>query len=407
MIVLRKIALILLILFIFVVPTEKIVLIPGLGSLARVVGASAMLIWILSISLGERFHTIKPFHTIFFIFILWNAASFFWSADIAATLERIITWVQLGLLVVLIWDLLDNKTLTDYGMQAYVLGAMSGACGIIYNFLGSTEFVYGRYSAAGQHSVNIGLILALGIPLAWYLILQNTQNSTVARSLRLLNAMYIPIACIGIALTGSRGAMVASLPAILFIIPTLRTLPLWAKLFSALIAAGGVYAGYLLVPKASLERLGTAYTELTGGGNLTGRTQIWKDAYSHFLDNPILGVGSNAYKAVSEYGLVAHNSFLSVLVETGIIGFLLFLTLLAIALISCFHLPRLESRLWRTTLLIWFLGASALTFEHYKSTWLVLALIVGSRYQYTTLGTQESTMHLRPIKLDSKLKIPL
>ena len=381
MIVLRKIALILLVLFMFIVPTEKIVFIPGLGSLARIIGTLAMLTWIVSIFLGGRIRTTKPFHTIFIIFILWNCASLFWSADISATLERIVTWVQLGRLVVLIWDLLDNRTLINIGIQAYVLGALFGAYGIIYNFLGSTEFVYGRYSAAGQHAVNIGLILALGLPLAWYLILQKTQDSRIANSLWLLNVMYIPVACIGIALTGSRGAMVASLPAILFIIPTLGTLPIWAKLFAALTAIGGGYAGYQLVPKASLERLGTAYAELTGGGNLTGRTQIWHDAYSRFLDNPILGVGSNAFKSVSEHGLVAHNSFLSVLVETGLIGLLLFLTLLAIAFISSIHLPKLESRLWRTTLLIWFLGASALTFEHHKPTWLVLALIVTTRYQ--------------------------
>lgn len=372
----------LLVLFIFIVPTEKIVLISGLGSLARVVGALAMLTWFLSIALGEPLRITRPFHKILFIFILWNAASLFWSVDVASTLERIITWVQLGLLVVLIWDLLENKALTNLGIQAYVLGALFGSCGIIYNYLGSTEFEYGRYSAAGQHAVNIGLILALGIPLAWYLIVQKSEQSKTATGLWLLNALYIPVACIGIALTGSRGAMVASLPALLFIIPTLGTLPLWARFFSGLTAIGGVYAGFLLVPQSSLERLGTAYTELTGGGNLTGRTLIWQDAFSRFLDNPVMGVGSNAYKAVSEYGLVAHNSFLSVLVETGLVGLLLFVALVAIAFMSCLRLPLLESRLWRTVLLIWFLGASALTYEHHKPTWLVLALIITSRYQY-------------------------
>lgn len=381
---LRNIALILLVLFIFVVPTEKIVVIPGLGSVARIVGVLAMLTWFLSVILGSPLRSIKPFHTFFFLFILWNCASLFWSVDVVATQERMVTWIQLGLVVVLIWDLLDNKTLTIVAMQAYVLGAMFGACGIIYNYLGSSAFVYGRYSAAGQHSVNIGLILALAIPMAWYLVLQKPQNSTMASVLRLLNIMYLPLACIGIALTGSRGAMIASFPAMLFIMSTLGSLPLWARLISILIGIGGAYTGYLLIPQASIDRLGTAYSELSGGGNLTGRTEIWHDAYLRFLDNPILGVGSDAFATVSEHRLVAHNSFLSVLVETGIVGLLLFITLLTIALISAFKLPKLESSLWRTVLFIWFLGASALTYEHHKPTWLVLALIVTSRYHYAS-----------------------
>jgi len=389
-VVLRNIAVVLLILFIFVVPTEKLVVDPVLGSLAKMVGALAMLTWILSVLLGSPLRSIKPFHAVFFLFILWNAASLFWSVDVAATEGRIITWVLLGLVVVLIWDLLDTRELITIGIQSYVLGAMSAAGGIIYNYLGSTEFVYGRYSAAGQHSVNIGLIIALAIPLAWYLVLQSPQNSKMTAFLRLLNILFLPLACIGIALTGSRGAMVASMPTILFIASTLGGLPVWARLFSALTAIGGAYLGFLLIPQATLDRLGTAYSELSGGGNLTGRTEIWHDAYRRFLDNPILGLGSDAFATVSEHRLVAHNSFLSVLVETGLVGLMLFVTLFVIALICTFNLPKLESRLWRTVLLIWFLGASALTYEHHKPTWLVLALIVSSRYQYKSNNDNNS-----------------
>lgn len=398
MIVLRKIALILLVLFIFIVPTEKVVLIPGLGSIAKIIGVLAMMIWALSIVLGGRLRPTKAFHNILFLFVIWNCASIFWSIDSVATEDRMISWVQLGLLVVLIWDLLDNRTLTNIGIQAFVLGAMVGACGIIYNFLGSTEFVYGRYSAAGQHAVNIGLILALGIPMSWYLMLDRDKNAGLATWLLVLNVLYIPVACIGIALTGSRGAMVASLPAIFFIVSTLGVLPWWARALSALAAMGGIFAGYQLIPESLIQRLGTAYSEITGSGNLTGRTQIWEDAFSRFLDNPILGVGSNAFASISESGLVAHNSFLSVLVETGIIGFLLFLSLFVIALICSFELPKLESRLWKTTLLIWLLGASALTYEHHKPTWLVLALIVSSRYhQPSTDSMVELTPAIKPL----------
>ncbi len=337
-----------------------------------------MLVWVAAVLLEGGVRSLKPFHICFLLFILWNAASIFWTIDEDATLERISTWFQLGILVILIWDLLTNRTLLKTGMQAFVAGALVAACGIIFNFINSTEFVYGRYSAGGQHAVNLGLMMAIGLPMAWYLILDNQIEDRFLKWFKWLNILFFPIVGIAIALTGSRGAMIAAFPAIIFILSTASRLPLWAKLASAIAACGGIYVALLIVPESLFRRLGSAYTELQTGGSLTGRTQIWSDATNRFLDNPILGVGSNAFKSISEHGLVVHNSFLSVFVETGILGGLLFLTTIALALLTVLSLPKLESRLWLAVFFAWFLGASALTFEHQKTTWLVLALMAAA-----------------------------
>ena len=375
----RNIAILLALVFIFVIPSEKILLLPGLGSVARIIGVITMAAWLASVLLRGSIRPVSRFHGVVFLFVLWQTASIFWTVDADATLARAITWVQLALLIVLIWDLITTPMLLTASLQAYVLGAFLSATGIVYNYLNATEFVYGRYSAAGQHSVNLGLILAIGMPIAWYLAIQKQQTYRFDNLLRMINFLYLPVASIGIALTGSRGAMIAALPTLFFILTTQEKLRPWARIVFLLVAIGGGYAAMSLVPQSSFDRLGTAYTELSGGGNLTGRTLIWDDAIARIMENPILGVGSDAFRSISKTGLVAHNSFLSVWVETGIVGLMLFLTVLLIALLHIFTMPRLERKLWLIVLMCWFLGVSALTYEQHKPTWLVLALIMATR----------------------------
>jgi putative inorganic carbon (hco3(-)) transporter len=87
-----------------------------------------------------------------------------------------------------------------------------------------------------------------------------------------------------------------------------------------------------LVPNAVRERVLMTYDpeqgELDHSAQL--RVELWTDAMEMFQSSPILGTGFNTYaymKRVHDYA-DTHNIYLKVLVETGIVGLLLFLWLL-------------------------------------------------------------------------------
>src|SRR5690606_26909451 len=68
-------------------------------------------------------------------------------------------------------------------------------------------------------------------------------------------------------------------------------------------------------------------------GDLTGRGRIWLAGVALFRDNPIVGVGSGGFaEAVRPYlgeARTAHNAFLNVAAQTGVIGLALFVATLA------------------------------------------------------------------------------
>jgi len=73
---------------------------------------------------------------------------------------------------------------------------------------------------------------------------------------------------------------------------------------------------------------------------------------------------------------VAHNAFVSVTVELGLIGLAIFLGVVALAAAAALAQPRWELRLWLAVLATWSVGALALTWENRKPTWLFFSLIV-------------------------------
>jgi O-antigen ligase len=88
-----------------------------------------------------------------------------------------------------------------------------------------------------------------------------------------------------------------------------------------------------------------------GGEGFETRRGILENGVRAFLQDPIVGVGLGAFGAATTGALakdiVAHNTFLSVLVETGIVGGVAFLAILLALILMTRRMPVLERRVWR------------------------------------------------------------
>jgi O-antigen ligase len=302
------------------------------------------------------------------------------------------------LLVFILWDLYTTRARVLAGLQAYILGAYVAAGSAIYNyFTGKVYYTnYQRFSAGETNPDGFGFIMALGIPVAWYLA-GSIDKKGIGQFLRFVNYLYIPMALLGIALSGTRTALIASVIGMAFGLASLTRVRLFARILIFVLLSSAIL---ILLPYVqtleSFQRLGTTGEEITSG-DLNNRTNNWSEGLASFLEHPLLGVGSNMYRSINSLGKVGHNSYLSVLVELGLIGFILFFSILVIAFLRAWRQPKWQSWFWLTVLTVWSIGAFTLTWESRKSTWLFLSFIVVSAAVTNT--TEEFAFTAKPLSI--------
>ncbi len=189
----------------------------------------------------------------------------------------------------------------------------------------------------------------------------------------------------------------ASVIALSLIVWTAPLLSGKQKIFLSAAAILATIAGIFLVPAASLERLGTLGSEVRTG-TLNGRTVIWQAGWNAFSHTPFLGVGAGAYSETiapilgRPFGTlpVAHDTYLSVLVEDGLIGFALFVAIVSTLVRNAAHMPWLPRRLWYTLLATWGTAVLSLTWENRKPTWFFFGLLAAHGGVFAALRRRRS-----------------
>ena len=359
-----------------------------LASLIFVVPVGLLALRLLMVRKVRRLSTI---HYLLLAFTAWVAASLLWTIDSEATTTRLGTYVQLLVFVGLIWELAPTKSRVQGLIICYVLGSLYASLETIYNYamgrtmsqLEGADWETNRYSVDGINADELGLIIALSIPMALYLLTANRNLLLKALCWGQLVAGFTAIL-----LTATRGAMFAVLVGVMVIsVPTLSRMSRTQKGMAVIACVALLACAALFVPRASIDRYLTTGTELTQG-TLTHRTVIWAAGLEVFRDHPIVGVGAGAYgQAVVkliDIAYIAHNTFISVLVELGMVGAALFLLLLGSMLHSVFRMPYLEKWLWLAVLATWATGAASVTWENRKISWLLFGLVAAQAYAKTT-----------------------
>jgi len=354
----------------------------ALGSVNRLIGGGVVLLWLLSVAAAGRLNRLSLFHLTAFAFALWYMVSWWWS--VAPDETPFTTNLVEGVLIsVLIWDIYRSGAQIEAAMQAFLLGGSISIGTMVSNFAQGQQARQWekRFAATGFDPNDIALLLAIGIPMATYLVTRPSSPVLV----RVLNFLYPLGAALAIVLSGSRGALLAALPAYLFYLIRVARLGRAWRAATVLVSAAACLSAAQFDLSAPLQRLATV-TGSPNSDHFDGRSEIWQAGWKAFGDHPYLGIGGGAFQAATlgrtgqEIPLIAHNTYLSVLSELGPIGFLLFAALLGLVIRSALRSAAPMREMSLMALLVWAIGVSALSWEFRSQTWFLFGLVVAGAH---------------------------
>jgi O-antigen ligase len=363
-------------LFIFAVPWQNVIIIPGMAIVTRLTGLLAAAMALFAVVVSGRARRWHPFHVFAFLFVAWIGCSLlFFNNKWLQIPSKYLTFVQLFVVLWVVWQVAPTRKHQLRLLAAYVMGAYVAALDTLVLYRKEAA-VLKRFAAGNADPNDLAMTLALALPMAWYLGMTNREPW-----LRFLSRLYIPIGLLAIGLTGSRGGMIATIVALSLVPLTLTRLsPGRRAIAIGLIVISGAIA-VIYVPQTLIERLSTTTQEVEGG-RIGGRFKLWKAGLQAFVRRPVVGYGPSSFPRVSQNYLVtksqvAHNSFVSVLVEEGLVGLILFTMMFVVVFFAIQGLPTMERRYSLVLLATVFVAALPLTWEDAKPVWVVLALLLG------------------------------
>lgn len=358
---------------IFTMPWQVSLIIPGVGSINKAVGLLLIPAALLTVLIRKRMKKPLAVFYFMFLFLAWNAITFFWSIDSELAIEKFSLFLQLFFLAWCIFEFTNTKEQINKLLVAYILGNTIVALMTIYQFYTTdTLFSSTRFYMEGYNPNSTGVIMALGIPMAIYLAGIKSK----------LTLVYIPLSLMAIFIMASRSVtlvlLVISVITIVYLfiqkIKFRKTLTLVLLITTVIV--------FTFIPEGQKSRILSIDDELSSG-TLSDRTIIWENGLRAFSENFAVGVGSgnfiNSMRFLySTVEMNAHNAFLSVAVENGVIGLLMFAAILLILLFYTVNLGQRNKEKWLSIGLLfpWLVMSLSSHNEAQKYTWLIFSFVI-------------------------------
>lgn len=161
-----------------------------------------------------------------------------------------------------------------------------------------------QYLGIFEDPNDLGLLFDVCVPMAFYL----SNRGGFAGLRRLFWLAAVVLLLWGIFLTDSRGALIA--------VAVIFAVYVWRR--RGPVSAGIVGAGFLALMMLLPSRLQELDIDEESA---FGRVDAWYEGMQMWMSQPIFGVGANNFPEIN--GLTAHNSFVLVLAETGLVGYVI------------------------------------------------------------------------------------
>jgi putative inorganic carbon (HCO3(-)) transporter len=291
------------------------------------------------------------------LFVAWGVLSWLWAVSLSAAITESLKWFMILIVAMFVHYHASGGRWRMFVFALVIAAAANAVVGIYIFFGGSgadhlainNRFfrAFGTFGQPNPFGGFMGLILPLSLMMVWdYGRLWLQQRRAAYGLLALTGAVGSGLIGTALIMSWSRGAWLSAAASI-FVVVILLPRRTWqsAALFFLLIGSGLVIWSADLLPTAITQRIASSTEEFFAFDDMRGvditvdnyavveRLAHWQAALNMAEAHP-LGVGLGGFNAAYErYRLLnwpqalghAHNYYLNVLAETGIIGLVLFL----------------------------------------------------------------------------------
>jgi O-antigen ligase len=321
-------------------------------TLAKLAGVLLALSWLATLSArgddGTNFLTAHPVVAYLLLaFLGWAALSLTWAEDPVVGAEAVYRYALNIALFVIVFTAVTERKHVSLVLTAFVAGATVSA---LYGFLNPVPAEYvndvSRLGGAGVDPNEMAavavaaLVLAAALAAGWH-------HQPAGRVLALCAVGFCAATVV---LSFSRAGLVALAIALIVAVVVGGRWRSAAALFLLVVAVGiGGYHAFYASPQER-DRI----TKADGG---TGREDVWEVGWRMVEDSPTNGIGVGNFQVSSIHYLlepgtlqrsdfivdepkVAHNIYLHVLAELGIVGLTMFLAIVAFSLACALRAAR-------------------------------------------------------------------
>lgn len=307
-------------------------------------------------------------YSVSIIFVI-AGLSYFWSLSVSFWLLQYFYYILCLLTFLVTLSIADRLTVWNYLLYFLFAGSIVAMLSVqpVENEWG---VVLARQTIEGLNNNYISYILAGAVSLS--LVYGYMNNSS--RLAWLFICIFIGLVYYNLSLLGTRGAMISVV-----------LLVCWALIYK--LVNRRIVVGLALVSIFSLVFISFGVFDLLlssfdmydadrATGDLSGRLDVWPLARNLIYENLFLGIGIGAFSSYNPIGIGAHNFILTMLLELGLIGFILFSIVLIRGLMPGFYVdaPRISRYVTGSFICYWTPIALTGHWELAIPSWLIFAL---------------------------------
>ncbi len=323
----------------------EVLTVAGGVSLAKVAGALIVVAWLAVMTTRSRqernfFVEHSGLTYLLLAFLGWSAISIAWSQSTSGGVESVMRYALDAALIPIAYTAVRNRRDATYVFAAIVVGATIAAVSAILAPPAAESAVAGRATGTvgDPNELAAALIVGLAVAMAF------AVNRHFSARQRALAGVAAAFCLIGILISLSRGGLIGLAAALLLAVV------MGGRWRGRVLAGGGILALLAVGYFAFFASLPAQERVLNvSGGSGSGRLELWTVGLRMIEAHPINGVGTGQFQLSSVHYLlrpglfesgtyilttpkVAHNTYLNIAAELGVVGGALFVAILLFCL---------------------------------------------------------------------------